>query len=179
MISRYFILSVPALLTFKNGQVTSAYVAKRYLEDFGKNPNWEVSGVKNHMMQKISVDLSISQVYRSRKAARGLIIGNEEAQYGLLRDYAEMILRTNIGSRVILQTKMANENAKPNFKKMYIRYNAQKVGFLSGCRPFVGLDGYHLKGRFSRQLFSAIAKDGNDNIFRAAMTVVEQENKDS
>ena len=37
-------------LTFKNGQVTLAYVAKRYLEDFGKNPNWEVSGVKHHMM---------------------------------------------------------------------------------------------------------------------------------
>ena len=73
-------------LTFKNRQVTSTYVAKRYLEDFGKNSNWEVSGVKHHVMQKISIDLSISQVYKSRKAARGLIIGNEEAQYGLLRD---------------------------------------------------------------------------------------------
>ena len=66
-------------LTFKNGQVTSAYMAKRYLENFGKNPNWEVSGVKHHVMQKISIDLSLSQVYRSRKAARGLIIRNEEA----------------------------------------------------------------------------------------------------
>ena len=66
-------------LTFKNGQVTSAYVVKRYLEDFDKNHNWEVSGIKHHVMQKISVDLSISQVYRSRKAARGLITGNEEA----------------------------------------------------------------------------------------------------
>ena len=67
------------LLTFKNGQVTLAYMAKRYLEDFGKNPNWEVSGVKHHVMQKISIGLSLSQVYRSRKAARGLITGNEEA----------------------------------------------------------------------------------------------------
>ena len=66
-------------LTFQNGQVTSAYVAIRYLEDFGKNPNWEVSGVKHHVMQKISIDLSLSQVYRLRKAARGLITGNEEA----------------------------------------------------------------------------------------------------
>ena len=32
-------------LTFQNGQVTSAYVANRCLEDFSKNPNWEVSGV--------------------------------------------------------------------------------------------------------------------------------------
>ena len=37
-------------LTFKNGQVTSAYVAIRYLKDFGKNSNWEVSGVKHHVM---------------------------------------------------------------------------------------------------------------------------------
>ena len=86
-------------LTLKNGQVTSAYVAKRYLEDFDKNPNWEVSGVKHYVMQKISIKLSLSQVYRSRKAARGLITGNEKAQYGLLRDYAEMILRTDVGSR--------------------------------------------------------------------------------
>ena len=37
-------------LTFQNGQVTSAYVANRYLEDFSKNHNWEVSGVKHHVM---------------------------------------------------------------------------------------------------------------------------------
>ena len=86
-------------LTFKNRQVTSAYVVKRYFEDFGKNPNWEVSGVKHYVMQKISIDLSLSQVYRSSKAARRLITGNEKARYGLLRDYAEMILRTDVGVR--------------------------------------------------------------------------------
>ena len=43
-------------LTFQNGQVTSAYVVNKYLEDFGKNPNCEVSGVKHHVMQQISVD---------------------------------------------------------------------------------------------------------------------------
>ncbi|XP_075633723.1 uncharacterized protein LOC142606224 [Castanea sativa] len=130
-------------------------------------------------MQQISFDLSISQVYRSRKAARGLITGNEEAQYGLLRDYAKMIRRTGVGSKVILQTELENENAESKFKRMYIRYNAQKVGFLGGCRPFVGLDGCHLKGRFGGQLLSATAKDGNDNIFPAIMVVVEQETKDN
>ena len=62
---------------------------------------------------------------------------------------------------------------------MYIRYNTQKVGFLGGCRPFVGLDGCHLKGMLGGQLLSAIAKDGNDNIFPVAMAIIEQENKDS
>ena len=75
-------------------------------------------------MQKISIDLSLSQVYRSSKAARRLITGNEKARYGLLRDYVEMILRTYVGRKVILQTDMKNKNAEPKFKRMYIRYNA-------------------------------------------------------
>ena len=108
-----------------------------------------------------------------------MITGNEEAQYGLLKDYVEMILRTDVGSRVILQIEMENENAELKFKRMYIRYNTQKVGFLGGCRPFIGLDGCHLKGRFGGQLLFATAKDGNDNIFPVAMAVVKQENKDS
>ena len=68
---------------------------------------------------------------------------------------------------------MENENAKSKFKRMYIRYNVQKVGFLSGCKPFIGLDGCHLKSRFDGQLLSATVKDGNDNIFPMTMAVVE------
>ena len=36
-------------------------------------------------------------------AAKALITRNEEHQYGLLRDYVEMIKRTDVGSMVILQ----------------------------------------------------------------------------
>ena len=34
-----------------NGQVISTYVANKYLEDFSKNSNWEVSSVRHHVMQ--------------------------------------------------------------------------------------------------------------------------------
>ena len=56
---------------------------------------------------------------------------------------------------------------------MYIRYNVQKLVFLGGCRPIIGLDGCHLKGRFGGQILSAIARDANDNIFLVAFAVVE------
>ena len=62
---------------------------------------------------------------------------------------------------------------------MYIKYNAQKVSFLGGCRPFVGLDGCHLKGRFGGQLLFATSKDENDIIFLVAIAMVEQKNNDS
>ena len=60
-----------------------------------------------------------------------------------------------------------------------MRYHAQKVGFLAGCRPIIGLDGYHLKGKFGGQLLAATARAGNDNIFPVAIAVVKQEYKDS
>ena len=74
---------------------------------------------------------------------------------------------------------MKDENAQPKFKRMHIRYNAQKVGFLGGCRPIIGLDRCHLKGRFGGQILAATVRDANDNIFLVAFAVVEQENKDS
>ena len=95
------------------------------------------------------MDLSINQAYRAKRKAREIIRGDERLQYGKLRDYAEMIRVTDVGSKVILQIEITEPNTQPKFKRIYVRYNTQKVGFLGGCKPFVGLDGYHLKGKFS------------------------------
>ena len=92
-------------------------------------------------------------MYRAKRKATNLITGDEKLQYGKLRDYAEMIRMTDKGSRVILQTEMEDENAQPRFKRMYIRYNTQKVGFLGGCRPIISLDGCHLKGDLGGKYF--------------------------
>ena len=88
--------------TFKHSQVTSTYVAKKYLDDFNKNPDWAVSGVKYRVMQDVSMDLSINQVYRAKQKVREFILGDERLQYGKLRNYAKMIRVTSVGSKVIL-----------------------------------------------------------------------------
>ena len=75
--------------TFKHSQVTSTYVARKYLDDFNRNPDWAVSSVKHRVMQDVSVDLSINQVYRTKRKAREFILGDEMLQYGKLRDYVE------------------------------------------------------------------------------------------
>ena len=60
---------------------------------------------------------------------------------------------TDVGSKVILQTEITEPNTQPKFKRMYAIYNAQKVRFLrGGCKLLVGLDGCHLKGKFSRNI---------------------------
>ncbi|XP_030959190.1 uncharacterized protein LOC115981155 [Quercus lobata] len=116
---------------------------------------------------------------RSKRKAKDLINGDEQLQYAVLRDYAQMITTVDKGSRVILQTEMVEETSQPKFKRMYVRFNAQKVGFLGGCRPFIGLDSCHIKHKFGGQILSATAKDANDNIFPVVMVVVEQETRES
>ena len=132
-----------------------------------------MSGIHNHVMQNLSIDLSVNQVYRSKRKAKCLINGDEQLQYGVLRDYAQMISIVDKGSKVILQTEMVDETSQPKFKRMYVRFNAQKVGFLGRCKPFIGLDGCHIKHRFDRQILSSTTKDANDNIFPVAMAIVE------
>ena len=124
------------------------------------------------------MDLGINQVYRAKRKAREFILGDERLQYRKLKHYVEMIRVTGVRSKVILQTEITEPNTQPKFKRIYARYNAQKVGFLRGCRPLVGLDSYHLKGKFGGHILSATARDGNDNIFPVVLGVVEQENKD-
>ena len=82
-----------------------------------------------------------------------------------------MINIVDKGSKVILQTEMADETSQPKFKRMYDRFNAQKVRFLGRCRPFIGLDGCHIKHIFGGKILSATTKDANDNIFPVAMGI--------
>ena len=52
-------------------------MARKYLDDFNKNLDWAISSVKRRVMQDVSVDLSINQVYRAKRKAREFILGDE------------------------------------------------------------------------------------------------------
>ena len=82
--------------------MTSSYVAKKFMQEFDKNPNWKVVGVQHHLKQTLEVDISYSQVYRAKGKATDLITGDEQLQYGKFKDYVEMIRLNDKGSRVIL-----------------------------------------------------------------------------
>ena len=64
--------------SFQHSQVSSSYVTRKYLQDFGKNPKWEVAEVQHHVRQDISVKLSRNQVYRAKRKAREMLKGDEK-----------------------------------------------------------------------------------------------------
>jgi transposase-like protein len=48
-----------------------------------------------------------------------------------------------------------------------------------GCRPYIGLDACHLKGKWKCCLAAATAVDGNNWMFPVALAVMENENEES
>ena len=58
-------------------------------------------------------------------------------------------------------------------------FEAQKKGFILGCRPIIGLDACHLKGPYGGQLMHAMGRDGNNQMYPLAIAVVEFECKSS
>ncbi|XP_043717537.1 uncharacterized protein LOC122665452 [Telopea speciosissima] len=114
------------------------------------------------------------QCNRAKQIAKGEHWGNHIAAYYKLPAYCEMLLNKNSGSVVLLHPEVRHDfNEDPTFQRLFICLDACKKGFVSGCGPFIGLDGCHLKGRYGRIMLSAVSVDGNNCLFPLAFAIVE------
>ena len=139
-----------------------------------------MADMKVSTLDKVKTDVNVNisrwQAYRTKKKAESLVNGEHEAQYNKLRNYCREVKRANPGSNVFMTT-VEDDEGEDRFERLYICLNACKTGFLSGCRPVVGLDGCHLRGPHKGVLLTAVGIDPNDQLYPIAYAVVEIENK--
>ena len=110
-------------------------------------------------------------------------------QYNQLWEYYEEFRRSSPGSTILMKVHTFNNGdlaaemdlvcGVPYFERLYICFEGCKKGFLTGCRPFIGLDACHLKNKLEGQLIIAVCRDPNEEYFPFAYVVVEAETKDS
>ncbi|XP_060206359.1 uncharacterized protein LOC132634060 [Lycium barbarum] len=62
---------------------------------------------------------------------------------------------------------------------MYICFQALKMGYKDGLRPFIGLDGTFLKGKEKGQLLVALGQDSQNHFYPLAWAVVDKETNKS
>ncbi|RYR65698.1 hypothetical protein Ahy_A03g011627 [Arachis hypogaea] len=106
---------------------------------------------------KCDLDLNKSSLTRALGDARHIVYGDAVAQYGMVRDYGETLLKCNPGTTMRMTTILhPNPTEEPTFDKMYICLDGCKNGFRAGCRSLIGLDGAFLKIRFGGQILAAI-----------------------
>lgn len=77
--------------------------------------------------------------------------------------------------------KLMTEPAEPGmdgrrFKRFYVCVGPLKAGFMSGCRPLLGLDGCHLKGPCKGILLTVVGTYPNERKHPIGWAQVEAEN---
>ena len=50
------------------------------------------------------------------------------------------------------------------FQRFFVAFPTQRNTFLNGCRPFIRIDGCHLKRKYGGVLLAVIGMDGNNEI---------------
>ncbi|XP_077251785.1 uncharacterized protein LOC143891010 [Tasmannia lanceolata] len=165
--------------SYQNHMVTSSWLSSKYLEKIRDDPNWNIHAIRKSVKRDFKVDVSNSKIYRAKRKSMVCIEGGYVEQYARVWDYCDLVRSRNPGSSVKLKVERPTLVVMPTFQRLYVNLHAMRQGFLAGCRPFIGLDGCHLKGPWGRQILSAVGKDTNEQMFPIAYAVVEAELKES
>ena len=111
--------------------------------------------------------------HRTLRFAREIEEGTPESGYENLPSYLYMIRRANPGTVTRLQIDEFGR-----FMYVFLAFGASVNGF-PFMRKVVVVDGTFLNGRYKGTLLTALAQDGNFQIFPIAFAVVDTENDDS
>ncbi|GKV12293.1 hypothetical protein SLEP1_g23460 [Rubroshorea leprosula] len=96
-------------------------------------------------------------------------------EYSKLWDYAAELRRRDPATTILIQALRPTTNANLIFMRMYVCFNAMKLGFVAGCRCVIGVDGAFLKGAYKGVLLVAVGRDANDQMYPLAWAIVKVE----
>nr|XP_009757837.1 PREDICTED: uncharacterized protein LOC104210595 [Nicotiana sylvestris]XP_016486230.1 PREDICTED: uncharacterized protein LOC107806574 [Nicotiana tabacum] len=152
---------------------TIAVYFKRGLQD---NPKIKIK----EMMASVKATFNINVSHSKCKRAKRIILEKMECsfayEYNKVEAYASELRSSNPGTAVVINiSKDALIKGKGRFLRMYICFHALKMGFKSGLRPFIGLDGTFLKVKCRGQLLVAVAQDSMRHFYPLAWVVVDKE----
>jgi hypothetical protein len=111
--------------------------------------------------------------YKTLKAAREIEMGTPESGFENLPSYLYNIRRANPGTITRLQIDEFGR-----FMYVFLAFGASVNGF-PFMRKVIVVDGTFLTGKYKGTLLTALAQDGNFQIFPIAFSVVDTENDDS
>lgn len=162
---------------FKIPQASARFLARTYKEKIQRNPNFRVKDMKDDAELNFKLHVTYQKCKRAKKMVMQELNGSYKSQFGYLEAYAEALKRSNPGTKAEIELcKEGLKEGKRIFKRIFIMFHACKVGWKSGCRPIIGLDGCFLKGVCRGQLLAAVGVDANGQMFPIAWAIIDKEN---
>ncbi|XP_058784424.1 uncharacterized protein LOC131659227 [Vicia villosa] len=93
--------------------------------------------------------------------------------------YYVELRRVNAGNTYKINVIRVGPTMQPKFGCFYFCFDGIKKGFTHVCRPFIGVDGCHLKTKYGGTLLVVVGMDPNDQYYPLAFSVCETETKES
>lgn len=90
-----------------------------------------------------------------------------------------MIMKYNPGLLCKVQCDTLSNPDKIIYQRYFVSFGVQRNAFLSGCRSYIGIDGFPLKGEYGGILLVAVGFDVNNGIVPLVIVVYEIENEDT
>ncbi|XP_074266720.1 uncharacterized protein LOC141590001 [Silene latifolia] len=148
----------------RNPMATVPWMDKKLETGLRAHPEMPVKSMADLLMKGYGIDVRLRRMYKVRIAVAEMVYGGFEESYNSLAAYGETGGQT--GGPV-------------HFKAIFVSFHSWILGFLRGCRPIIGVNGCHLKGRYKEMLLSAISVDANNNLYCIAYAIVGKENTES
>lgn len=152
-----------------NGVITVKWIATQYLEKIRDTLHLTTTVLIEEIQRDWMIGMSKYKAYRALKLALEGINRSHRKKYKHCYDYAAAVSKYNPESVAFVHKDMSF------FKRMYVHLEACRSEFFSCCRPIISVHACHLKGPYGDQLFYAMAKDGNDDIFHISFAVCKNE----
>ncbi|TXG54883.1 hypothetical protein EZV62_020139 [Acer yangbiense] len=156
---------------YKSKEARSKWIAGKFQTLVKSNPGIQASVLSDLLRDQFNVTVDTQRLYKAKRRAIEVLLKEHEECFKHLRAYAVMVQQCNPGSAAYIHLL----DKTSTFERMFVSFDAQRKGFLEGCRPFIGIDGCHLKGPYGGVLLSAIALDANSGLYPLAYCICEGE----
>ncbi|XP_021748520.1 uncharacterized protein LOC110714324 [Chenopodium quinoa] len=166
-------------LETRNSTVNVKWAKRVLLEDIRANNDVPAKALNELLWKRYGVNMAQSTLYRVRTKALVEIHGGHDVSFKDLPMYCDVIKQLNPNSLAHCAWKNVRPDRPMVFSSIFIAFKASIYGLSAGCRSLIGMDGSHLKGNYGGDLLSAVALDGNNEIFPITWAIVGAEDADS
>ncbi|KAK4265718.1 hypothetical protein QN277_026735 [Acacia crassicarpa] len=146
---------------FENPRASTKWLAKYFKNKVQEDPNFKTKDMKNEVQRDLKVNVSVFKCKRAKKLIMDEMQGSFKDEFANLEAYYNELRLSNPGSNVCVEVSQEGlEHGRRIFKRMYVCFNASKVGWKAGCWPLIGVDGTFLKGKTRGILLTTVGVDG-------------------
>nr|KAJ0225583.1 hypothetical protein LSAT_V11C100006520 [Lactuca sativa] len=139
-------------LTFKTKAEVKNYKNSHVVKTMS-NLRIPIKSLHKELCKKLELGMTIQKVVRAKTIVDRIVSRDYQVQYGHLRDYVLELQNTSPGTTVRIDVTTRT------FRRIYIFSGALKLGFKSGLRDFLEVDGTFLKGLYLGQVLTVVGLD--------------------